>query len=373
MIIGNRGVGKTSLVSLGLKGSNRKTIRINCSGKTTYRAFAKDLLREIGVEADEIERITESSKAVDGNLKIFDVGIGAKGSEKTTTKAEGTAKTEFDAWTLYRYIRDSTEPLNIVIDEYDRIDPDLKIFHESIADLMKTMADHSDDCESKLIIVGISDSASSLLGEHRSIERSAREIYLRPLRREDIQDFLAETEEKLRFKFSETVKSSIVYSSLGYPYYVHLVGISSIDAMTERLGEGVHEEKNRIVSNEDFLKGVSRAVKKAFQSNLRKYRDGMNSLSKVETEIVKEVCRHDDKNPLKREELRKIMAQKLKAKNGRIDSALIELQQKKKVIYISRNRDVVRFQDPLMAPFLRTWYFRESLVKSEDPRQIKLL
>ncbi len=235
------------------------------------------------------------------------------------------------------------------------------------------MADHSDDCESKLIIVGISDSASSLLGEHRSIERSAREIYLRPLRREDIQDFLAETEEKLRFKFSETVKSSIVYSSLGYPYYVHLVGISSIDAMTERLGEGVHEEKNRIVSNEDFLKGVSRAVKKAFQSNLRKYRDGMNSLSKVETEIVKEVCRHDDKNPLKREELRKIMAQKLKAKNGRIDSALIELQQKKKVIYISRNRDVVRFQDPLMAPFLRTWYFRESLVKSEDPRQIKLL
>jgi hypothetical protein len=38
---------------------------------------------------------------------------------------------------------------------------------------------------------------------------------------------------------------------------------------------------------------------------------------------------------------------------GEFNSILVKLEQDKKLIYVSRNMDDVRFVDPLLAPFLR--------------------
>ena len=54
------------------------------------------------------------------------------------------------------------------------------------------------------------------------------------------------------------------------------------------------------------------------------------------------------------------------------NDALIRLQQERRLLYISRNKDDVRFADPLMAPFLRSAIF-PSLTQRVTPREQLLL
>jgi Cdc6-like AAA superfamily ATPase len=187
VVVGHRGVGKTSLVSLGLRGFAAHLHRINCHEGMTFDELARAILRETGLDTSHAQTTTEVKENVDGSFKILDIGIGTASEQNKSKTNEGIARVILKPLQLYTLLnKQCKEPTIFVLDEYDRIDTGDDTFHSMVADFLKTLADHTSDHNIKFVIVGISESAAALLGKHNSIERSSREIYVRTLRDEDI-------------------------------------------------------------------------------------------------------------------------------------------------------------------------------------------
>jgi hypothetical protein len=379
VVVGPRGVGKTSLVTLGLSEYPGKKFRLNCYEDMTFNELALGILREIGFDVNVTEEVNEVKKKVDGSAKIFEVGVATSGEHVETRKSAGVANRRIKPLELFHeLLANVAGRATFVLDEYDRVDPNDRAFHSSVADFLKTLADNSDRHQIRFIIVGISESAAALLGKHRSIERSAKEVYVRTLRNEDILTFLNEAEEQLGFLFQELVKRSIVEFSMGFPYYVHLVGVESIDCMLSRLrkeGKAASVRAHRVIGEQDYVDALRRAVRRAFQSNLSKYRENMRGLSSEETEIIKTLCLVDDRSPISRQALWERLPYLTHRSREQFDSLLLNLQQERKVLHIGRTNNYVKFADPLLAPFLRSWYHREKMIPysaTSHPDQLPL-
>lgn len=382
ILIGNRGVGKTSLAKVGMKKANIPAVYVNCYEGMTFPALAEAVLEELGTDTLLRTESVETKDSLKGGVKLFQTGIEGDTEVKHTSVRDGTVGRLWTPRTLYKRLADAKVEAVIVIDEFDRVATLDTVFHREVADFLKTVADNAENSNLKLIIVGISKSAVALLGEHRSIERSVKEVYVRPLRHQDVLAFLGEAEELLGFRFDPEVRARIVYFSMGFPYYVHLVGEKSLDAMTDRLGGASRKEDARVVSQEDFLAGLKKAMGEAFQSNLSKYRNSVRQISDKQRLIVKTLCLLEDNVSIKRSELRKKVLRRSvdavaseRVTENEFDRLLLELQQRHKIIYIGRSSDAVRFSDPLIAPFLRSWYFKEALIPkigTLDPSQMEL-
>ena len=371
IVIGNRGVGKTSLVKMALREyeSTHKIIRVTCNAKMSFHEFTASVLEQMGIDRNDIERTYELAKSVHGKAGLFGTEIGATGDERTIIKKSGEARVKYDPWGLYNILSSSKEDLIIVLDEYDRINSNNKYskhFHENIADLMKTLADNAEFCTAKLVIVGISQSAQKLLGEHESIERSAREIYIRPLRREDINDFLTTTENDLHFEFNTVVKENIIISSNGYPYYVHLVSLQAIDSMLDR------NKESRSVTINDYETGIEKAVEEAFRSVLRKYQKAIQNLNSREKLFIEKFCYYPLNMDIKVNIFREHMAQRGLMQADEFDSIITKLSLDKKLFYTSRNIGTLRFIEPLMGAFLRSKIYKIPAKKNTVIDQLSL-
>lgn len=350
IIIGYRGVGKTSLVKQVLKETNYLSCWRTCDPDSSFSEVFQDLLKNCGIDFNKTQTLEETVK--EGITKVAPLQIGLEGkiSRRCQETKEYFTKEELKPWRVYKHLESIKEKVVLVLDEYDALHYatfDFESpFHKSVAYTMKHLSDHSDICNSRLVIVGVANSAKELLGKHESIERSAREIYLRTLRHEDFFDFLDEAEKDLEIKFDSEVKYHLAYGSLGFPYYLHLVGLECIDSMLAR------DKKARIVTQVDLEIAKKKAVEKAFRSELRKYESVLYKLSRPEKICIKELALYPKISPPRQEICRYI------CKNNGISeaecyAAFLNLQQKHKFIYILRRTDEIRFVDPLMKPFLR--------------------
>lgn len=347
IVIGARGVGKTSLVQLALHQKDYSTIKITCNDHMTYNSFAHSLLSLIDIDAHSVEITSGQELFIDGKVKLLGFGFNAATKETSSVKRKGVADTYIDPWMLFRKISEVKRKLVIVIDEYDAILTCKSEFHSGIASLIKALADNSNICDSRIVVVGIARSAEDLLGKHESIERSARETFLRPLRREDVSDFLCKAEETLDFQFCKEVKDKLIWSSMGYPYFVHLVGLVCLDIMHD-------EDKSlRLVTYEHYERGIKKAINMAFRSQLKRYKDTFRDLHKEEKEILRELASLAEEKTVRRSFLRNRMKVYYGINEQLFNTSLLRLQQEKQVIYLSRNKDDIRFVDPLLAPFIR--------------------
>jgi GTPase SAR1 family protein len=356
VVIGYRGVGKTSLVLQAFSHSKSKVIRINCGNTIrTFQTLSENILRELEVDVSTMEttKVKETEFTAKGSIEVLSADGKAKSSESVRRIEIGQRK--LDPWTMYTIFKEMKKKVFIIIDEYDALPYQSEEPHASIAELMKTLADHSNECETRLLIVGVAQSAKELLGTHESIERSAREIYLRPLRREDIMDFLNEAESIIKLIFQHEVKELIVKGSMGFPYYLHLIGLECIDAMIRRQGK-------KVITMEDYRVAIKMAVDKAFRSELNKYKRATDGLVEKEINLLKEIVLMGG-NPS-----RKDLEIRINRKNimniGEYNTTLLKLQQEKRFIYISRNDDTIRFCDPLLYPFLRDklFLYKENII-----------
>lgn len=363
IIIGNRGVGKTSLVHQTLNTLNNPRVFIGCSEHTTFQSFARELLTQMGFDSYEIESSREVEKKVNGQMKPFGIGINAEVRQINTIRRDEIGKIILDPWMIFNQIKRAQKDSIIVVDEYDAIPHERREFHSGIAYLMKHLADNAHSCNTRIIVVGIAQSAGDLLVEHESIERSVREIYLRTLRREDILDFLDEAEGELGFKFQENVKRSIAWCSNGYPYFVHLVGLECIDVMLSK------NKEDRTVTEEHYYIAVKKAVDSAFRSILAKYKQAIDGIKQDQQLLIYELAVHNKESELSRLDLQQILIKKGKMDEKSFDHAWVPLQQEKKLLYVSRNTDKIRFVDPLMKPFLRGLFSSSNPRAYKDPKQ----
>lgn len=363
IVIGNRGVGKTSLAKQVLRDERSQIVNVACSQIASIDDIARSILEQLGVDPYILETTKGDEKLVQGKGTPFNIGIEVHGKGRSESKRKGLGSRRITPWDVYTALRAIRPRRIIIIDEYDALKRDAEEAHAWVASLIKHLSDGSESTDSRIVVIGIAQSAQQLLGGHESIERSAREIYLRPLRREDIIDFLFAAEDHLQFRFSDSVRRSISANSYGYPYYVHLVGLECLDTMVER------DASSREVTPDDYDQAVVRAVEKAFRSELRKYADIMKLSDVLEQEII-QVLALAKLNEVPRVTLLQFFAKNRGIDANEVDSALLRLQQSHRYIYVSRNSDVVRFSDPLMKPFIRSHILRQRRVDPQSQYQL---
>lgn len=352
IVVGNRGVGKTSLVHQALRkreSLGQKPLYITCNSHMTFNGIALSVLEALGYDAHQSQSQTETQDKLGGKLGLPGLTISSDGQSKEVVRRDGPATWILEPWSLFRELRKHRRTV-IVLDEYDAIQAGSQV-HRHVAELVKTLADNSRDCSARVIIVGVAQAAQDLLGRHESIERSAREIYVRPLRRVDVIGFLTAAEQKLDFKFAPNVKKDIADNSLGYPYYVHLVGLKCIDTMLQR------DRSTRLVTQDDYERAMNSVVQQAFRAVLRRYKSAVVGLSNDEIELIRTIVALP-RDRMKRTELMRLVQNRKILEPAQCSDALLKLQQERRLLYVSRNTDEVRFVDPLMAPFLRSVVFR---------------
>jgi AAA+ ATPase superfamily predicted ATPase len=109
IVVGNRGVGKTTLVDLALQRLQDKVVSVTCNSKMDFYELASSLLTQLGIPLPATETTEENSRSggAKGNagLASFDT----TGQRKTVVKRSTPAGRALSAWSLYEDIRDYEE------------------------------------------------------------------------------------------------------------------------------------------------------------------------------------------------------------------------------------------------------------------------
>jgi hypothetical protein len=108
----------------------------------------------------------------------------------------------------------------ILIDEFDKVD-DLAT-PMLMANLIKYLSDYNVNVT--LIVVGVGDNVSSLIGEHESIRRCISPISMPRMKPAELQEILDKRLPHLGMQISSDARSQIVTLARGLPAYVHALG-----------------------------------------------------------------------------------------------------------------------------------------------------
>lgn len=359
IVIGSRGVGKTSLVHQTFPEGGAPIIWITCNSRMSFDMFARGVLDELDVDINTTVSIEEKDHTVSGKASPFGIGASVTESRKNTVQRAGPGSRQLDSWLLYKRLCQFGEKVIIVVDEFDKVPRTRTDFHTGVAELIKTLADNQRRCDSRVVLVGIARQAREILAGHQSVERSVREIYVPPLSLKDLRGFLDTAERELGFTFAHRVKEEILDNSLGYPYYVHLIGLECIDVMRKR------DPQARRVTEEDYEKAVRKAASRAFRTELRKYENAIRKLDGSEVEFIKQLVGLLSKGAVQQSELMNVIDTQ-GIMPLQVAQETLNLLCKKGLLYVTKNKDEVRFTDPLMFPFLRS-LISPSLTKSMTP------
>lgn len=351
IVIGDRGVGKTSLVKSVLNEIEHESITYTCNKKSDYNKVFNFVFNELNVPINEHEVTRSNSSKSDIKGDLVALKGGHEESSSNSFRELISKIDNFDPNVVFKLLSTQGEKKIIVLDEYDAInekseEKSKETFHSDIAYTIKTLADNNSEVPTKILIVGVSRDSESLIGEHESIQRNLREIFLRPLKSQHVYEFFEFVEDYLEIKFETQVIEDLVKTSLGYPYYFHLVGLESVEAMISRKPEKL------IVTWNDYESGYKKAVEEAFRAELSKYKQVFYSdASRDEKNLLISIA-IAKKYPLKREELANLHMRTYSVTEDIFNSCLVNLTQKHKILHMSRHSDKVRFFDPLLRPFI---------------------
>jgi AAA domain len=350
IITGERGVGKTTLARQAISLKHGR-IMVGCSRAATFSDIFKPVLAILGFDVDQTSL---SKQHADAHRTVTEVpgmlSVKAEGVEKRTTTHEGLGARNLTPWVVFECLRKHEQKVIIVLDEYDLIPRGATRFHAQIADLIKTLSDNNEDCDSRLMIIGVARSAEALLGKHESIARCGDEIWVRPLRNKDVLDFLSRAESALDITFAPGIKETIVTEANGYPYYVHLIGLLSIESMLAR------PRHNKLVTPRDLSNAQQRAWQRSIRSVLGKHREVLRSLTREELDIVRGVVAKPH-GIVSRADLELEFAGSRGWQPANVNTVIVRLIEKYQLLHWKEKEGTVRFVDPLLPLFLRGWWF----------------
>ncbi|HUH85596.1 MAG TPA: ATP-binding protein, partial [Stellaceae bacterium] len=150
---------------------------------------------------------------------------------------------------IFERIRD--KHLVLIIDEYDRVtDEDTKA---RLAELIKTMSDTA--APVTLLIVGVAENVSQLLGKHPSLQRTLVTVPMPLMTRREIDGIIGAGEEKLGLAFDAWTRQAIAEFAQGLPYHVQLLCLLSARSAARR--------QSTRVEREDFRYAVQHAGEEA--------------------------------------------------------------------------------------------------------------
>ena len=250
-IVGNRGIGKTSLsrqiVNIAT-GDNDLLKKLDlphdknldylavyyACGKTTQNTtdLLERLLTSTGCLGDWIYDIPKASKVVKGyspkfGVKVLGVEVGIGGEKKTesttepviTSHAIDTVFTNTVAAIIEQKI--SSDGILIVVDEFDQIvDP------SGFASFLKALSTNVPQV--KFCLVGVAQDIQHLMKEHQSSDRlfAGSIIALLSMGQDELKEIMAiaETAVGNHIKFDPAAADRLAFLAQGHPYMVHLIG-----------------------------------------------------------------------------------------------------------------------------------------------------
>ena len=250
-VIGNRGIGKTSLarqIENIANGDNTLLKRLDLPHDrrldflTVYLAcgnsiqntneLLKRLLTTNSCLGDWIYDIPEARREVktyspEVSAKIF--GIGAKLSGEKTTETESVpAVSSHSIGTIFTNVcyaiitkGITLDGILIILDEFDQVqDP------TGMAGILKSLATNVPKV--KFCIVGVAQDIQKLMKEHESTDRlfAGSIIHLPPMSIEELTEIVRIAEASINnyIRFSDEATDLLTRLAQGHPYMVHLVG-----------------------------------------------------------------------------------------------------------------------------------------------------
>lgn len=247
VVYGERGVGKTSLVSVAaevLGAAGVLTARTTCDRSDDFESVWKKALGEV-------------------QFTVTRPGVGFAGQARDVRVAASALLADDAApHDVRRGLQTiaSGKRVAIFIDEFDRLasDDDRLLF----ADTIKTLSDEFPDAT--IVLVGVADDVEQLIQEHQSIERALVQIHMPRMSPGELAEIVTGGIERARLSMARDAVDTIARLAQGLPHYAHLLGQLSARNALEDLRTNV-----RLGDVED---AVAEAIEKTQQTVRETYR-----------------------------------------------------------------------------------------------------
>ncbi|MFN8257153.1 MAG: ATP-binding protein [Bacteroidales bacterium] len=249
VVIGPRGVGKTSLVNMSrFLFNNLLIIKVTCNRNDTFNSLWERAFKKIRF----VQPISE---------------LGFKGSEKVEiVPISFPQQSLLNATEIENILTDLNQNSLFIFDEFDSLkNTEVKT---QMADLLKMLSDNLPNIT--ILLVGLAQSAEKLIGEQYSIERCIKQIFLSPFHQKEAEKMIVENLTAIGLKIDKEILITIIKLSAGFPNYLHLLcKNSSIEAVQDD-SDGIykpHLDKAvyRSIENSHFT--IKNAYTKAVNNN----------------------------------------------------------------------------------------------------------
>lgn len=259
ILFGDRGVGKTSLANLtGFYAEFRsdRTLVHRCTTTSTFDTICADLLRKIGIHHVPVSKTIECQGTMELDLSAINISLGLTSTEELQALQPFLLTPNLVA----EHIAD--RQLLVILDEYDRVESSAT--NVAISDLIKHLSDAG--ASTRLMIVGVSESVETLIGNHPSIARNIAQVHLQRMRPNELRPILVDGFQQLDITYDDSVLDSIIATSDGFPHFAHLLGLKICEVLADRLYES--DDPSKKVSEQCLSAALERAIE-GTQESLR--------------------------------------------------------------------------------------------------------
>ncbi|WP_166141133.1 AAA family ATPase [Methylosinus sp. RM1] len=212
VLFGERGVGKTSLSNIFWKRYGKTlqsfiVARVQCGPQDDFSSLwvrALEELKAMGISRGKPEYVT------------FDVDFSSITPSQVRRELQK--------------INQNALPI-IIFDEYDKlVDRDAKIL---TANLIKELYDFS--VHTTVILVGVAENVSQLLGDHASIGRALVDVPLNRMSEDELREIIYQRAKKTPISFSNDAMWTIVILSRGLPFFTQTLSkLAALHALNNR-------------------------------------------------------------------------------------------------------------------------------------------
>ena len=241
VLFGERGVGKTSLASVlreYLEAAGQSVIapRVNCDDGDDYSAIWRKAFDDLQVI--ERRRTVGFAAEVRGIVRSASDLIG-----------DGRPITPHDVRLLLEQLGEQAM-LAVIIDEFDRVADRVGT---QFADTIKMLSDQS--VPATLVLVGVGDTVSSLVGEHESIERALAQVRVPRMSASELRQIVEGGLSEVGMIAEPIAVDRIAALAQGLPHYAHLIALYA--------ARHANDAESDAVRSEDVAAGIREAVENA--------------------------------------------------------------------------------------------------------------
>lgn len=244
ILYGERGVGKTSLVTVlreiyaefpGHEGA--VIVKVSCKEDDTFTSVWKKMLCEIDL-------VVENEYGPPEEIRLSDL----MGDDFNSSKA----------CRICAQRSQGSRGIILIFDEFDCMPAEHR---SNFAPTIKELSDNS--IETTIILVGVAADVKGLIEKHQSVDRCLKQILMPTMTHDEIVSLIDKVLAPIGMTMENEAKTKIVMLAQGLPHYAHLLGqeasFLSVDAGRKH------------VTTADVDAGIANAIANTLQSTRNDY------------------------------------------------------------------------------------------------------